>query len=65
MHTREACDGKIAGIECSYKSMEQIRESILERQSAEPEKPKSKWKFRIAFVAVIFLVLGVVIGARA
>jgi hypothetical protein len=44
--------------------MEQIRESILERQSAEPEKPKSKWKFRIAFVAVIFLVLGVVIGAR-
>lgn len=45
--------------------MEQIPESILERQSAEPEKPKSKWKFRIAFVAIIFLVLGVVIGARA
>lgn len=45
--------------------MEQIPESILERQSAEPEKPKNKWKIRVAFVAIIFLVLGAVIGARA
>lgn len=45
--------------------MEQIRESILERQSAEPEKPKRKWKIRVAFVAIIFLVIGTLIGARA
>lgn len=45
--------------------MEQIPESILERQTVEPEKPKNRWKIRVAFVAIIFLVLGVVIGARA
>lgn len=45
--------------------MEQIRESILEQQSAEPEKPKRKWKIRVAFVAIIFLVIGTLIGARA
>ena len=45
--------------------MEQIPESILEGQTAETEKPKSKWKIRVAFVAIIFLVFGVVIGARA
>ena len=44
--------------------MEQIPESILERQSAEPEKPKNKWKIRVAFVAIIFLVIGTLIGAR-
>lgn len=44
--------------------MEQIPESILERQSAEPEEPKNKWKIRVAFVAIIFLVLGAVVGAR-
>ena len=45
--------------------MEQISESILDKQTAEPEKPKSRWKIRVAFVAIIFLVFGVVIGARA
>lgn len=45
--------------------MDQLPESILEQQSAEPEKPKNKWKIRVAFVAIIFLVLGAVIGARA
>lgn len=45
--------------------MDQLPESILEQQSAEPETKKNKWKIRVAFVAIIFLVLGAVIGARA
>lgn len=45
--------------------MEQNPESLLETQSAEPEQKKGKWKIRVAFVAIIFLVVGGVIGTRA